>query len=143
MGVLIRPMPLAEGLPARPDILRRLLNGGSVAIRSTRSLSLRCHRSAMLGRVDISAQPGCGPPPKAKTIDSTGATLIDRVLGSVFRRQQPSLGAGAGNLGDGGDEKPALGKVADVEVGTGAEEGEDFVPLIGRQFQVCQTLRVH
>ena len=71
-----------------------------------------------------------------------GVASVDGVPFAVFRRQHSPGRAGAGNPKYGGDEASAIGFTADVEVGAAAEEGEDFVPLVGCQFQVCHAAMI-
>ena len=61
-----------------------------------------------------------------------GITSVDGVPFAVFRRRHSPRRAGAGNPKYGGNETAAIGFTAAVEVGAAAEEGEDFVPLVGR-----------
>ena len=48
--------------------------------------------------------------------------------------------AGAGDPEYAGSETAAVGFLARIEVGAAAEEGEDFAPLAGCQFQICQAV---
>ena len=57
---------------------------------------------------------------------------VDGVPFAVFRRQHSPGRARAGNPEYDGNEASAIGFTAAVEVGAAAEEGEDFVPLVGR-----------
>ena len=47
-----------------------------------------------------------------------------------------------GNPEYGGNERAAISFTAAVEVGAAAEEGEDFVLLVGCQFQVCHAAMI-
>ena len=46
----------------------------------------------------------------------------------------------AGNPEYAGSETAAMVFTAHIEVGVAAEEGEDFVPLAGCQFQICHAV---
>ena len=61
-----------------------------------------------------------------------------QVAGNVV--QETPGRAGTGNLEYAGNEAAAMVCAADVEVGAAAEEGEDFVPLAGCQFQISHAV---
>ena len=71
-----------------------------------------------------------------------GIAFIDGVPVAVFGGQETPGRAGTGNPEYAGNETAAMVFAADVEVGAAAEEGEDFVPLVGCQFQISHAAMI-
>ena len=69
-----------------------------------------------------------------------GIAFVDGVPVAVFCGQETPRRAGTGNPEYAGNETTAMVSAADVEVGVAAEEGEDFVPLVGCQFHICHAV---
>ena len=89
----------------------------------------------VIGQVLVERGPGASVAP-------VGVASADGVPFAVFRREHSPRRAGAGNPEYSGNEAAAIGFRADVEVEAAAEEGEDFVPLVGCQFQVCHAAMI-
>ena len=61
-------------------------------------------------------------------------SLVDAVPLTLLGRQQPPLGAATGDPQHPFDEAAAIGFLADVHIGTAAQEFTDLGPLAGSQF---------
>ena len=69
-----------------------------------------------------------------------GIAFIDGVPVPVFGGPETPGRAGAGNPEYAGNEAAAVVFATNVEVGAAAEEGEDFVSLVGCQFHISHAV---
>ena len=72
-----------------------------------------------------------------------GEAFVDTVPVAVALWEQPPLGAAATHPQHGIEKLTAVGFLSNVQVGTRAQEGKKFWPLVVTEFNCCHTYQYH